>query len=114
VLLRINNVPQAYSWGSATAIAELMGTTPSGGPEAELWLGDHPGSPARIVGGEREVAETADLSALLSERGEKLPFSTRPNATTKTSCTSPNWFTHSAIHLSLSPVFDPSPRHESR
>ena len=74
MLLRINNVPRPYSWGSVTAIAELLGTTPSGGPEAELWLGDHPGSPARIVGGECEDAETADLAALLSARGEKLPF----------------------------------------
>lgn len=72
MLLRIENTPRPYAWGSTTAIAELLGTTPSGEPEAELWLGDHPGSPARIVGADTSGA--SDLSALLSARGEKLPF----------------------------------------
>lgn len=72
MLLRIENTPRDYAWGSTTAIAELLGTTPSGGPEAELWLGDHPGSPARIVGA--DAGGASDLSALLSARGEKLPF----------------------------------------
>jgi mannose-6-phosphate isomerase len=49
VFERIANVPRDYAWGSQTAIAELLGTEPSGGPEAELWLGAHPGSPARLV-----------------------------------------------------------------
>ncbi|MBX9472746.1 mannose-6-phosphate isomerase, class I [Microcella sp.] len=70
MLLRIENIPRPYDWGSTTAIAELLGTAPSGRPEAELWLGDHPGSPARIVGGSDEP----DLAAYLSARGEKLPF----------------------------------------
>ncbi|MBQ1071013.1 type I phosphomannose isomerase catalytic subunit, partial [Micromonospora sp. D75] len=35
-----------YAWGSRTAIAELQGRpVPSNGPEAELWLGAHPGAP---------------------------------------------------------------------
>ncbi len=72
MLLRIENTPRPYAWGSTTAIAELLGTTPSGGPEAELWLGDHPGSPARIVAGEGGGA--SDLSSMLLARGEKLPF----------------------------------------
>ncbi|MFM2352848.1 MAG: mannose-6-phosphate isomerase, class [Actinomycetota bacterium] len=72
MLLRIENTPRPYAWGSTTAIAELLGTTPSGGPEAELWLGDHPGSPARIVAGDASGA--SDLSAMLLARGEKLPF----------------------------------------
>lgn len=50
MFVEIANTPRDYAWGSATAIAELMGTPPSGGPEAELWLGAHPGSPARVVG----------------------------------------------------------------
>ena len=45
----ITNTPRDYPWGSRTAIAELLGTAPSGGPEAELWLGAHDGSPAIIV-----------------------------------------------------------------
>lgn len=72
MLLRIENTPREYAWGSTTAIAELLGTRPSGAPEAELWLGDHPGSPARIVTDDPSTA--SDLSALLRARGEKLPF----------------------------------------
>jgi len=45
----ITNKPRDYAWGSATAIAGLLGTTPSGKPEAELWLGAHPGSPSVIT-----------------------------------------------------------------
>ena len=45
----ITNTPRDYAWGSAGAISALLGTEPSGGPEAELWLGAHPSSPSRIV-----------------------------------------------------------------
>ncbi|MFF0313743.1 mannose-6-phosphate isomerase, class I [Micromonospora sp. NPDC005252] len=38
-----------YAWGSRSAIAMLQGRpVPSTGPEAELWLGAHPGAPARV------------------------------------------------------------------
>jgi mannose-6-phosphate isomerase len=74
LLLRIDNTSRPYAWGSTTAIAELLGTTPSGAPEAELWLGDHPGSPARIVPPAEGASLAPDLSALLSGRGEKLTF----------------------------------------
>lgn len=46
----IANTPRDYAWGSTTLLSSLLGSIPSGGPEAELWLGAHPGSPARIVG----------------------------------------------------------------
>lgn len=49
MLLSLTNTPRAYAWGSTTALAALQGRAPSGQPEAELWLGDYPGSPA-IVG----------------------------------------------------------------
>lgn len=74
MLLRIENTPRPYAWGSTTAIAELLGTPPSGAPEAELWLGDHPGSPARIVALGDAAPPAPDLAAFLSARGEKLPF----------------------------------------
>ncbi|NQX27025.1 mannose-6-phosphate isomerase, class I [Microbacteriaceae bacterium VKM Ac-2854] len=44
----ISNTPRDYAWGARTGISDALGTTPSGGPEAELWLGAHPGSPSRI------------------------------------------------------------------
>ena len=53
----ITNTPRDYAWGSTTAIAGLLGTEPSGRPEAELWLGAHPGSPARLVGREGTLAD---------------------------------------------------------
>ncbi|MHA6694026.1 mannose-6-phosphate isomerase, class I [Homoserinimonas sp. A520] len=76
----IENTPRDYAWGSATAISGLLGTTPSGGPEAELWLGSHAGSPARIidpsqVGGAYDLAEwiaAAPSDALGSH--PRLPF----------------------------------------
>jgi mannose-6-phosphate isomerase len=55
MLLPLSNTPRDYAWGSTTAIAELLGTVPSGRPEAELWLGAHPGSPA-LVRDERVTA----------------------------------------------------------
>lgn len=51
MFVAIENTPRPYAWGSHTAIAELQGRTPSGEPEAELWLGAHPGSPSRIFPG---------------------------------------------------------------
>jgi len=58
----IDNTPRDYAWGSPTAIADLLGHPASGGPEAELWLGAHPGSPSVILdpalaGGARDLAE---------------------------------------------------------
>lgn len=50
MFIGITNTPRDYAWGSTTAIAGLLGTPPTGRPEAELWFGAHPGSPSRLVG----------------------------------------------------------------
>ncbi|MFF0669088.1 type I phosphomannose isomerase catalytic subunit [Streptomyces tendae] len=43
-----------YAWGSHDALARLQGrTTPSAGPEAELWMGAHPSGPAGLTRGGR-------------------------------------------------------------
>lgn len=47
----LENAPRDYAWGSPTLIAGLQGREPSGAPEAEVWFGDHPGSPARLADG---------------------------------------------------------------
>ena len=49
MLLPLSNTPRDYDWGSRTAIAELLGREASGGPEAELWFGAHPGSPSVVT-----------------------------------------------------------------
>lgn len=72
VILRIANTPRSYAWGSTTAIAELLGREPSGGPEAEYWLGDHPGSPAVILD-RPAVGRTLDDVTMRSPNG-RLPF----------------------------------------
>jgi len=71
--------PRDYAWGSSTAIAEVLGSEPSGRPEAELWLGAHPGAPTPIadpstVGGHADLERwlAADPAAL-GGRGS-LPF----------------------------------------
>jgi mannose-6-phosphate isomerase len=62
MFVAITNTPRDYAWGSRTAIAGLLGRQPSGGPEAELWLGAHPGSPSRIIE-PGKTAGTTDLAA---------------------------------------------------
>lgn len=72
MFVRIGNTPRDYAWGSTTAIAGLLGTSPSGAPEAELWLGAHPGSPARILD-TTQTDGAADLAHWSVTAGE-LPY----------------------------------------
>ncbi len=72
-MFAIVNTPRNYPWGSTSAIAGVLGIAPSGEPEAELWLGDHPGSPARV----KATGESlGDWGARHPERfgGRPLPF----------------------------------------
>lgn len=47
-MYRLCNTVRPYAWGSITAIPELLGTEPTGEPQAELWMGAHPGAPSRV------------------------------------------------------------------
>ncbi|QJU54409.1 mannose-6-phosphate isomerase, class I [Herbiconiux sp. KACC 21604] len=76
----IANTPRPYAWGSVTDIPELLGTPVTGEPQAELWLGAHPGSPSRILdpqltGGAHDLAEwiAADPTRVVGRDGS-LPF----------------------------------------
>ncbi|MDH6423749.1 mannose-6-phosphate isomerase [Aurantimicrobium minutum] len=74
MMIRVDNTPRDYAWGSLTDIAELRGLAPTGSPQAELWLGTHPGSPTQIVN-PAEAAGAATIAELLSSRGEEpLPY----------------------------------------
>ncbi|WP_432495559.1 mannose-6-phosphate isomerase, class I [Kineococcus gypseus] len=45
----LDNRVQPYAWGTAHAIAELLGAEPDGSPRAELWIGAHPSAPSTAV-----------------------------------------------------------------
>ncbi|MFS8096477.1 mannose-6-phosphate isomerase, class I [Lentzea alba] len=81
----LHNAVRPYAWGSRTAIAELLGKeVPAPHPEAELWMGAHPGDPSRVTGAdgvERSLLELlsqdpdGQLGTRVSERwGSRLPF----------------------------------------
>ena len=75
---------RTYAWGSRTAIAEFTGRpAPAAHPEAELWLGAHPGDPARLKGPDGEVSlldaiaadPEGELGPVVRQRfGDALPF----------------------------------------
>jgi mannose-6-phosphate isomerase len=47
----LTGVIRPYAWGSRSVLAALQGRpVPSDGPEAELWLGAHPGDPSTVPG----------------------------------------------------------------
>ncbi|MEY6569681.1 type I phosphomannose isomerase catalytic subunit, partial [Streptomyces sp. PGLac3x] len=45
---RLQNTVRPYAWGSVTAIPHLTGAEPTGEPQAELWMGAHPGAPSLV------------------------------------------------------------------
>ncbi|MFI1799067.1 mannose-6-phosphate isomerase, class I [Streptomyces sp. NPDC020379] len=80
---RLANTVRPYAWGSTSAIPELLGTTPTGEPQAELWMGAHPGAPSRVDRGTgpRPLCDTiadapeAELGPATVRRfGPQLPF----------------------------------------
>ena len=58
----LENTVRPYAWGSRTAMAELFGREPSGEPEAELWIGAHPGAPSALA---PAVGDAQTLDALI-------------------------------------------------
>lgn len=75
VLTRISNTPRDYAWGSTTLIAELEGRAPSGRPEAEVWFGDHPGSPSEVHDGTgRTLDDWLPAEAAADDSPAKLPY----------------------------------------
>ena len=50
-MYRLENTIQRYTWGSVTAIPELLGIpNPGAEPMAELWMGAHPKAPSAVSG----------------------------------------------------------------
>ncbi len=76
---RLTNTIRPYAWGSTTAIAELLGVAPSGEPQAEMWMGAHPGAPSRTGRGALHDLIDADPerelgTAAVARFGPRLPF----------------------------------------
>lgn len=80
---RLENTVRPYAWGSTTAIPELMGVTPTGEPQAEMWMGAHPGAPSRVARNTGtttlpdviDAAPERELGAQSAEEfGPRLPF----------------------------------------
>ena len=80
--LLLDNPVRNYAWGSPTAIPAIQGRTPSGTPEAELWIGTHPAAPSYVTTsrGREELGALLERDANTwlgdSRRafGESLPF----------------------------------------
>ncbi|MBE8474095.1 mannose-6-phosphate isomerase, class I [Streptomyces justiciae] len=76
---RLDNTIRPYAWGSTTAIPELLGVAPSGEPQAEMWMGAHPGAPSRTARGTLVEVIEADPerelgAAAVAKFGPRLPF----------------------------------------
>ena len=76
---RLDNTIRPYAWGSTTAIPTLLGVEPSGAPQAEMWMGAHPGAPSRTARGTLvDVIDAAPEKELGPEAvarfGPRLPF----------------------------------------
>ncbi|RZU29111.1 mannose-6-phosphate isomerase type 1 [Streptomyces sp. BK022] len=76
---RLDNTVRPYAWGSTTAIPRLLGTEPTGEPQAEMWMGAHPGAPSRTPRG--TLAEIIDAdperelgAEAVAKFGPRLPF----------------------------------------
>jgi len=79
----LNNSIRDYPWGSKTLIADFLGRPPSGAPEAEMWIGAHPGAPSEafLDGGHLRLDKliAADPEGILGPDshaafGSTLPF----------------------------------------
>ncbi|WUR82368.1 mannose-6-phosphate isomerase, class I [Streptomyces phaeochromogenes] len=76
---RLDNTIRPYAWGSTTAIPHLLGVEPTGEPQAEMWMGAHPGAPSRTLRGPlTEVIDEAPEKELgpaaVAKFGPRLPF----------------------------------------
>ncbi|QNE76989.1 mannose-6-phosphate isomerase, class I [Streptomyces finlayi] len=66
---RLSNTVRPYAWGSTTAIPELLGIAPTGEPQAEMWMGAHPGAPSRVT---RAGAEQPLTEVIAADPGREL------------------------------------------
>lgn len=75
----LNGILQDYAWGSTDGIPAVLGTEPTGSPQAEYWLGAHPKAPSTLADGrtlEELLKAQPELigAANLDRFGHRLPF----------------------------------------
>ena len=79
----LKNTIRGYAWGSPTLMSDYLGRAASGQPEAEMWLGAHPGAPSIAVSDHQETRldelvarDPAGLLGAASRQafGDGLPF----------------------------------------
>jgi mannose-6-phosphate isomerase len=80
---RLDNPVRPYAWGSACDIPDFLGAPADGTPQAELWMGAHPGDSSRVLRGgtSRSLLDliaadpAAELGpAVAAQYGGRLPF----------------------------------------
>ncbi|MER7750031.1 mannose-6-phosphate isomerase, class I [Streptomyces bacillaris] len=71
---RLSNTVRPYAWGSTTAIPALLGTAPTGEPQAEMWMGAHPGAPSRITRPAVGTTPTTGTTATAATTPTELPL----------------------------------------
>lgn len=79
-MLALANPVQDYAWGAVDGLARLVGTPPTGGPEAELWVGAHPAAPS-TTDGDRPLDQVVDEDPdrllgppVVARLGARLPY----------------------------------------
>ncbi len=83
-IYKLENIIQEYSWGSKTAIPELLGyKNQYKKPQAELWMGAHPKAPSKVLVNDKKTVlsdiikdnpEAVLGESVSKEYGGKLPF----------------------------------------
>ncbi|WCO69113.1 mannose-6-phosphate isomerase, class I [Iamia majanohamensis] len=79
-MLALANPVQDYAWGAVDGLARLVGTPPTDGPEAELWVGAHPAAPSTTAG-DRPLDQVVDEDpegllgpTVVARHGARLPY----------------------------------------
>lgn len=79
-MLGLANRIQPYAWGAVDGLVPLVGASPTGQEQAELWIGAHPAAPSTTDDGrDLDVAVDEDPTTLLgtdlvARFGPRLPF----------------------------------------
>ena len=83
-LFSLDNSIQPYDWGSKKALNELFGiANPDNQPQAEIWMGAHPGAPSKVLLDEEVITLDAFIASapdsilgktVASRFSKKLPY----------------------------------------